>query len=156
MDQAELIPNMEVTAEKLCGQAVRVRVRKPNGSNGCARKDLHGNIVIDLDPALLDERHIKNFALVFAHEAAHVKLHHREMVRTNLDAPPSIKDERQLTTIVAMAAKVNPEVRRREAEANAQTAQWMKVVNRFYPFYSTGDADPFITVLRILYHYADR
>ena len=150
LSQTELILNMEVTAQKATGRAVTVRIRKPYGASGRAGKSLTGEIVIDLDPAIF--QNINHFAKIFCHELAHVVLHHGQMERADLDAPPKVRTDREYETLVALAQKVYPEINKRESEAEALAAKFMDVVHEHYWGYQSAVSDPVLAVLKILYH----
>lgn len=149
MNQAELILNIEATAAKLCGRVVMVRIRHYEGVSGLAQRDLNGRAVIDLDPALLDPCNVKEFAMTFAHEAAHILKHFDQLPGRDIDKGIDREISRARVHLATGTA-----YKQHESEADTQAARWMKAVNRLYPFYSSG-ADPFITVLRILYHHSD-
>lgn len=150
MRQDRLIRNMEAAAERLTGRAgVMVRFRHTPGSDGLAQKSLDGRPVIELAPALMDERNIKAFAEIFCHEAAHILLHFDTMPRRDIERSAAAAVRRQN---VITERRPDSLAARHEDEADRLAAEWMRVVRENYEGYRTATGDPHLAVLQVLYH----
>jgi hypothetical protein len=147
MNQDELIANMEATAERLTGRAVRVRFKHYDGTLGIIQRDLSGRAWIDLDPILQEPRHVRTFAEIFAHELAHAVKHFDLLPRRDIDQGVT----REISKAQAHM-KQRTVYKDHENEAESLAAGWMKSIDKYLSYY-VGGQDPHLAVLKILYHH---
>jgi len=113
-------------ARRLSGRQVVIRCQQPaySGDVATTHRNRAGKVIIDLSPALLSGD-AEKFLHVLCHEAAHAKLHAPTFARSDIDRqPPASLSEGKLSA-ARKAARA-----RREDEAEAQAAEWMKYARR--------------------------
>lgn len=110
-----------LAAAALCGEPVRVEFRDPviRGALGAAGRDLSGQAVIQISPALTGEK----LLTVFFHECAHVLLH-------ALPAAKYIDSTGDFDFI-----DQTPKTRRDEVEASAHARQWLALGEQYHQKY---------------------
>lgn len=153
MDTEELRQNIEVTARRLTGRIVKVRIRQP--ILDIAENETYnaggGVIVIDLSPETV--RDPKRFLKSFTHEAAHAKLHAANMPAIETNRPSASfktneSDRRRLLQ--------NKAFQKRESEAERQADEWRRVVDACGWYYKKHTGDPVLAILKALYHQTQR
>jgi len=105
---------MLAVARHLTGKEVRVRMTKPEDSDGLCWTDEERGLTIDISPYLSDE----TLAYVFIHEMAHAKLHNfRPVAEAVMRATQESEEEDSYI--------------RREVEADSQALAWLRYAGKY-------------------------